>query len=98
MPAGYGWPGNYRELEQCVRNVIIRRSYQPLADKDGAPHDDFLARFRASELTVDELVSHYAAQVYRKTGSYEDTARKLGIDRRTVKSRVGKFLAAAADR
>ena len=95
LPAHYGWPGNYRELEQCVRNVIIRGSYKPLADRKTASEGTFLARFRNGEMTVDELVSHYAAQVYRKTGSYEETARKLGIDRRTVKSRVGKFLTAA---
>jgi hypothetical protein len=26
---GYPWPANFRELGQCVRNVMIRGGYQP---------------------------------------------------------------------
>ncbi len=39
-------------------------------------------------MTADELLSRYCTLVYRQTGSYEETARRLGIDRRTVKSKV----------
>jgi transcriptional regulator with AAA-type ATPase domain len=98
LPRGYGWPGNYREVEQCVRNVIIRRSYQPIAERDSTHDDEFLSRLRNAELTADELLCHYAALVYRKTGTYEDAARRLGIDRRTVKAKVEAFLTKVTSR
>jgi transcriptional regulator of acetoin/glycerol metabolism len=96
LPADYAWPGNYRELEQCVRNVIIRRSYQPL-DQAGGGEDPFFADFRAGTLTAEELLAHYAARVYRLTGSYEEAARRMGQDRRTVKAQVERYLEAGTN-
>jgi transcriptional regulator with AAA-type ATPase domain len=92
LPADYDWPGNYRELEQCVRNVIIRRSWQPVMTRESPHASTFPDRFRNGELTMDEVVSYYSAQVYRQTGSYEEAARRLAIDRRTVKSNVARAI------
>jgi len=92
LPAEYAWPGNYRELEQCVRNVIIRRSYRPLETAPAPSEDELTRRFRAGEFTADELVARYAAQVYRLTGSYEEAARRMALDRRTVKAKVETYL------
>ena len=89
MPADYAWPGNYRELEQCVRNVIIRRSYRPM--EEVTTGDPFLSRFQRGELSAEEVMGHYAALVYRQTGTYEETARRLGLDRRTVKAKVEDY-------
>ncbi len=75
----YVWPGNYRELEQCVKNILIRKDYRPLAAPAARVQED---------LTADQLVSRYCKLVYRQTGSYEETARRVGLDRRTVKSKV----------
>lgn len=95
LPRNYAWPGNYRELEQCVRNIVIRRSYQPMSEPDTVPATALLRRIESGGMKADELVSHYAAIIYTKTGSYEETARRLDLDRRTVKAKVEKFLAAA---
>jgi transcriptional regulator with AAA-type ATPase domain len=89
----YTWPGNIRELEQCVRNVLIRRSYcLPQADTQAVGSSDPIKHLaediRGSQLTADELVRRYCQIVYRQTGSYEATARRLGLDRRTVKAKV----------
>ncbi len=80
----YAWPGNYRELDQVVKNVLIRRDYRPAK----SPTNQIRQDFEAGRLTADELLSRYATMVYRQTGSYEETARRLGIDRRTVKAKV----------
>ncbi len=80
----YPWPGNYRELDQCVKNVLIRRDYRPSLPAK----DKFREDFEAGRMTADEMLSRYATIVYRQTGSYEETARRLGIDRRTVKARI----------
>ncbi|MES1261613.1 MAG: sigma 54-interacting transcriptional regulator [Acidobacteriota bacterium] len=100
LPAGYAWPGNYRELEQCVRNVIIRKSYAPITGRDqtvdGDPADTaFFGRFRRGELSAGEVLAYYAALVYRQTGTYEEAAKRLGLDRRTVKAKVEAFLSDA---
>jgi transcriptional regulator with AAA-type ATPase domain len=91
MPRDYAWPGNYRELEQCVRNVIIRRSYRPMEERAAPSEGSFFRRFERGELTAEEVVGHYAALVYRQAGTYEETARRLGLDRRTVKAKVDEF-------
>jgi transcriptional regulator with AAA-type ATPase domain len=98
LPAGYAWPGNYRELEQCVRNVIIRRSYQPLERAPGPAEDEFCELFNSGRLSAEELLARYAARVYRLTGSYEEAARRMGLDRRTVKAKVESYLDSEAAR
>jgi DNA-binding NtrC family response regulator len=91
LPREYGWPGNYRELEQCVRNIIIRQTYRPL-EPMGEQDDTWIRGFRAGEFTAEELLARYAAEVYRLTGSYGEAARRLGMDRRTVKAKVEAYL------
>jgi len=43
-------------------------------------------------LTADALVRRYCTLVYAQTGSYEETARRLQLDRRTVKSKIDPAL------
>jgi transcriptional regulator with AAA-type ATPase domain len=89
LEADYPWPGNYRELEQCVKNVLIRRDYRPSRTQPDDPLD-----FRSAHLTAEQVLVRYCTFVYRQTGSYEETARRLDIDRRTVKSKIDTELLA----
>ena len=85
---GYAWPGNFRELEQCVRSVMIRGAYRPSRQGSEAPLDELTRGVGAAEFTAEELLVRYPALVYARAGSYEAAARRLGLDRRTVKAKV----------
>ena len=42
----------------------------------------------AGGLTAEDVLHRDCTLVYAEAGSYEEAARRLGLDRRTVKSRV----------
>ena len=85
----YDWPGNVRELEQCLRNVMIRGKYRASNVASRASlKPDFTTRIQEGTLTADELLGYYCTLVYQQTGSYEKAAKRLGMDRRTVKSKI----------
>ena len=90
LGSDYAWPGNIRELEQCVRNVLIRNEYRPLSRSSQEPADRLADDVRWNRLTSAELISRYYTQVFNATGSYEQASRLLDVDRRTVKTRMGR--------
>ena len=84
----YAWPGNFRELEQCVRNILIRKEYHPASRHSPHSGGDYLDAARAGKLTADQLLTAYCRQLHSETGNFAEAARRLGLDRRTVKARV----------
>jgi hypothetical protein len=91
----YPWPGNVRELEQCVRNILVRGTYEPRAPGPGDdPRRAVADAVLQGTLTAGELLTRYCTLVYAQTGSHAETARRLGLDRRTVRGHVDRgFLA-----
>ena len=89
----YRWPGNFRELEQCVRSVMMRGSYEPATV--AAVSD---ARQRIADgvvsgaFTADDLLRNYTTLLYAKSRNYSQVAEKLGLDRRTVRAKVDASL------
>jgi hypothetical protein len=89
----YPWPGNFRELSRCVRNVMIRGSYRPpLSPRDGAgglgPIEELLHSVRKVELTRAKLLGCYYALGYFLSGEiWTEAGRRLGVDWRTVRER-----------
>jgi DNA-binding NtrC family response regulator len=85
---GYGWPGNVREMEQCVRNVMIRGEYRPPQAGDPSARRRIADEVLAGRLSADEMLRRYCTLIYADTGSYQETGRRLGLDRRTVREKV----------
>jgi len=90
----YPWPGNVRELEQCVRNVLVRGAYRPHTLRPAGARAALANDILTGVLTADELLRRYCTLVYARTGSYVETARRLGLDRRTARAKVDAALLA----
>ena len=88
LGAGYAWPGNFRELEQCVRNLLVRGEYRPPAVRAVAK-EDWNTLLGEGTLTAEEVMRRYTQQVHAQAGTVEETARRMDLDRRTVKARLG---------
>ena len=85
----YSWPGNVRELEQAVRRILVTRHYQ--GDRSAVAPDlqaRILSGIDAGRLSAQELLTSYCALLHERFGTYEEVARRTGLDRRTVKKHV----------
>jgi DNA-binding NtrC family response regulator len=97
MGPNYSWPGNIRELEQCVRNVMIRKSYTPVRQRPvavgGSAHDHFARDVAAGRFTLEELIEHYVSMTYAAEGQhYGRASKRLNMDWRTLKLKLNQEL------
>jgi transcriptional regulator with GAF, ATPase, and Fis domain len=93
LGASYAWPGNVRELEQCVRRVVLTRAYHgdraaPPATSAPSPLDDARLLEAAGGASAKVLLARYCKALYARHGTYEEVARRTGLDRRTAKAYV----------
>ncbi len=94
----YEWPGNFRELGQCIRNVMIRGSYIPSRWSESptpeTPREQLGEAVKSGAWTLEEVLSHYTSLVYADLKSYTAAGERLGVNWRTVKDKVSKELVA----
>lgn len=89
LPETYAWPGNVRELEQCVRRALLTGS---CVGVDQAPSAaTWLEQTTAGAIDAEALLNGYCRELYRQHATLEAVARITGLDRRTVKRRVGSM-------
>ncbi|MBU0482955.1 MAG: sigma 54-interacting transcriptional regulator [Proteobacteria bacterium] len=89
VPKDYPWTGNVRELEQCIRRILIKKNYEggtqisPISDTDKITQE-----MEAGAITAQQLLSSYCKNLYNKFGTYEAVAQRTELDRRTVKKYI----------
>ena len=89
VPADYHWPGNVRELEQSVRRILLKQGYEgDYCRESSDSSEDLFAAIENGTLKANELLSYYCKTMYEKLGSYEAVAKKIDLDRRTVKKYI----------
>jgi hypothetical protein len=85
----YPWGGNVRELEQAVRRILLTRHYrgdrQPVAT---GLREELIAGIDGGTSDAQALLAGYCTLIYRQHGTYEEVARRTGLDRRTVKKYI----------
>ena len=86
---GYPWPGNVRELEQAVRRILLTHHYTgDCSGQQKGIRDSLVAGIDQGNLDAQSLLSHYCTLLYQQVGTYEEVARRTGLDRRTVRKYV----------
>lgn len=88
LDINYAWPGNFRELEQAMRNIMVHNDYQPVMHAGNKHPRSLMEQIDAGKLTAREVLCLYAAKRYREVQNYEAVGRQLELDRRTVKKYV----------
>ena len=83
----YDWPGNMRELEQCVRNIMIHNDYKPAKPTTDVASSSFIAQLNECSLPAEQVLSKYCEMAYQKYGSYEKAGAILKMDRRTLRAK-----------
>ena len=97
----HNWPGNVRELENIVQRIVTFEDGE-VAAVDSLPPNfqqqiEYHEKFYKDNLEnlqdlIDQVEKHHILRILRETGGRRtETARRLGIDRRTLYGKIKKY-------
>jgi len=93
---GYGWPGNVRELANTIERLLIL-SPRPTIEVDDLPENlryrkPLAAMTDEGNLSLAEVERRHILRVLETTGfNVTIAAKRLGIDRNTLRSRMRQW-------
>lgn len=86
LPKDYRWPGNVRELGQAVRRILLTQHYEgDILVSESNLEEKTIEGIRSGSLKANELLNQYCSLLYKRFGTYQEVARRAGLDARTVK-------------
>jgi transcriptional regulator with AAA-type ATPase domain len=86
--ATYSWPGNFRELEQALRSLLVHGTYDPPVGQQATGKDQLSEMMADTGWSLKELIHQYIKALHKRMPVYEQLARHLKVDRRTVKKHL----------
>jgi two-component system, NtrC family, response regulator HydG len=89
----HDWPGNVRELENTVERLVVLSTGPFLEPEDLAYAGLFLASpAESAALDLKDLEKEHIRRTLQKFGGRKsDTARALGIDRKTLREKLKRY-------
>jgi len=90
---GHDWPGNVRELENTVERLVVLSTGPYLEPEDLAYAGLFSAPApESTSLDLKDLEREHILRTLQKFGGHKsDTARALGIDRKTLREKLKRY-------
>jgi len=91
----YTWPGNVRELRNVIERMVVMSQSDEITPNDlpGFIHIKLPLYRQGTRLkdAVIETETYLLSETYKACGSWQETAKILGVDRATVFRKAAKY-------